>query len=334
MVMPNLHHALDRDAILRALSSFYGITTADGTPTTLFCSALIGSNDFITDKSILLQSGLAIFEDSGATGFVAGTGRITVSPAFSSPVLAGTGFYVLNASSAAAAIVLINLILTRIGDPSAHTLTSLTTKWGDIARSLDLIVGARWDVVGDLGTDIAAIIAYVDLIDDVTNGLVAIKAEVEGLAGAAMRGTDGAALAVSWTDVLATALGNYTATRAAYLDNLIGTVTTGSYNLPNDNAEHDVPGLTFAPANQIIDIELFMNNLAQTNTVREYVSDLVAAPQQIAAKVFPTAFDTGTKCVVLSFVQKNAAYKISLQATIAEGGVKAIPYRIMVRDLS
>jgi len=102
MVTQNLHRALDRDAILRALSSFYGITTADGTPTTLFCDALIGSNDFITGKTILLQSGLAILEDSGATAFDDTNGEITVSPAFSSPVLAGTGFYVLNASSAAA----------------------------------------------------------------------------------------------------------------------------------------------------------------------------------------------------------------------------------------
>jgi len=101
MVMPNLHQALDRDAILRALSSFYGITTADGNigGTTLFCSTLIGSNDFITNKSILLQSGLSIYEDNGATGFNPLTGQITVGTAFSSPVLAGTGFYVLNTAA-------------------------------------------------------------------------------------------------------------------------------------------------------------------------------------------------------------------------------------------
>jgi hypothetical protein len=102
----SLHHALDRDAIFRALSSFYGITTADGNVTTLICSALIGSNDFITDKTILLDSGASIFEDAGATVFDPGTGTIIVNPAFSSPVLAGTGFYVLNASSAALAIAL------------------------------------------------------------------------------------------------------------------------------------------------------------------------------------------------------------------------------------
>lgn len=48
---------------------------------------------------------------------------------------------------------------TSLGNPAAHTLTTIVAKWGDIARSLDLILGARWDVAGDLGTDIAAIIA-------------------------------------------------------------------------------------------------------------------------------------------------------------------------------
>jgi len=50
-------------------------------------------------------------------------------------------------------------LLIALGDPTGHTLASFTAKWGDIARSLDLILGARWDGAGDLGTDIAALIA-------------------------------------------------------------------------------------------------------------------------------------------------------------------------------
>ncbi|MCK4528012.1 hypothetical protein KAW18_11640 [candidate division WOR-3 bacterium] len=42
------------------------------------------------------------------------------------------------------------------------------------------------------GSKLLAIEGYTDKIDDGTNGLTAIKAEVEGLAGATMRGTDGA----------------------------------------------------------------------------------------------------------------------------------------------
>ena len=79
-----------------------------------------------------------------------------------------------------------------------------------------------------LKTLLDAISGYVDLIDDVTNGLIAIKAEVEGIGGVAMRGTDSAALASAWTAALATALGNYTAARAGYLDEL------AAANLPTD----------------------------------------------------------------------------------------------------
>ena len=113
----SIHHALDRDPILRAISSFYGITTTDGNPggTTLVCAALAGSNDFITNKAILIESGLAIFEDAGAIAFDPANGEITVSPAFSSPVLAGTSFYVLNAASAGLLAPVVPLIIMNQG---------------------------------------------------------------------------------------------------------------------------------------------------------------------------------------------------------------------------
>lgn len=76
-------------------------------------------------------------------------------------------------------------------------------------------------LIDTLQASATTIEGYTDLIDDATNGLAAIKAEVEGLAGEAMRGTDGAALAANWTAALATALGNYTAAKAAFLDEAI-----------------------------------------------------------------------------------------------------------------
>ena len=131
----SIHHALDRDPILRAISSFYGITSADGNPggTTLFCSALIGANDFITGKTILLQSGLAIFEGSGATGFISGTGQITVNPAFSSQVLAGAAFYVLNASSAATLPIVLGIVTNIFGLVNADLV--LTETGGTVTAS-------------------------------------------------------------------------------------------------------------------------------------------------------------------------------------------------------
>jgi hypothetical protein len=103
---------LAREELLRMLASYRGFTTNDGAPggNTLIDTNLIGSNDFITGKTILLESGLSMFESSGASGFVPGTGQITVAPVFSSQVLANTIFYVLNASSAAAVLALIALI--------------------------------------------------------------------------------------------------------------------------------------------------------------------------------------------------------------------------------
>jgi hypothetical protein len=51
-----------------------------------------------------------------------------------------------------------------VGSAQAGTLKSANARLGDVARSLDLILGARWDSSGDLGTDIAAIKAQTDLI--------------------------------------------------------------------------------------------------------------------------------------------------------------------------
>jgi len=129
---------------------------------------------------------------------------------------------------------LIDAVQADVGNPTGETLASISAKIGNIARSLDVVIGARWDSSGDLGTDIAQLLTYTDILDDATNGLAAIKAEVEGLGGVAMRGTDSAALASSWTGALATALGNYTAAlatalsaytaaKAAFLDEAVST---------------------------------------------------------------------------------------------------------------
>jgi len=145
-------------------------------------------------------------------------------------------------------------------------------------------------------------------VPDPTTVILAIKAEVDTL------------------------LARLTAARAGYLDNLIGTPVTGTFSLVNNILEQDF--LIFAAANQIIDLELDMVNLAQINTVREYVQTDGATYRQISAKAFPTAFDAGTTCVIISFVQKNSLYKITLQASVLEGGAKNVPYRYIVRDLS
>jgi hypothetical protein len=112
--------------------------------------------DFVTEKTILIMSGGWSQQDRGSVGFNPGNGTITVLPAFGGQILAGTLFRILNISTVELDVL---TILARIGDPSGDILTSLTDKWGDIARSLTLILGTRWDLAGDLGTDIAAILS-------------------------------------------------------------------------------------------------------------------------------------------------------------------------------
>lgn len=123
-----------------------------------------------------------------------------------------------------------------------------------------------------------------------------------------------------------------TPARAGYLDNLIGVVATGTFSLVNNTNEQDC--IVFNATTQLIDIELDMVNLTQSNTVREYVKVDGTNYRQISAKVFPTDFDTNTKCVTIAFPQKNSMYKITLQAAVLEGGARNVPYRYMTRDLA
>lgn len=100
--MTSKGHALAREELVRVLTAYSGITTADGAVggTTLIDANLIGRNDFITEKTILIMSGDAKDEDKGAASFAPLTGRITLQdPGFSAQIKAGTIFRVLNISS-------------------------------------------------------------------------------------------------------------------------------------------------------------------------------------------------------------------------------------------
>lgn len=49
----------------------------------------------------------------------------------------------------------------RLGNPLSDTLTTITAKLGNNVRSLYVMLGTRWDAAGDLGTDIANLLAAV-----------------------------------------------------------------------------------------------------------------------------------------------------------------------------
>jgi hypothetical protein len=125
-------HALAREELVRVLTAYTGITTIDGTPTTLIDSNLIGRNDFITEKTILIMTGDAQNEDRGGLSFDNTTGTITVVSDFidstgaPTPIVAGTIFRVLNISSTELDVA---LLLARIGLPTDPAGTTTIFAW-------------------------------------------------------------------------------------------------------------------------------------------------------------------------------------------------------------
>ncbi len=100
--MASKGHALAREALVRTLTAYSGITTEDGEAdgTTLVDSNLKGRNDFITEKTILIMSGDAKDEDKGALSFNSDTGIITLQgTGFNAQIKAGTIYRVLNIST-------------------------------------------------------------------------------------------------------------------------------------------------------------------------------------------------------------------------------------------
>ena len=137
-----------RSVVQRALVSFTGTTTSAGNAggSTLVCSALTSQADF-DRQQVIITSGAFTGKAADIQGATTG-GTVTVTPAYGAQIGAGVNFVIMTGLPSTA----------EIGDPSGHTLTTLTDKWGDIARSLDVILGARWDASGDLGTDIASLL--------------------------------------------------------------------------------------------------------------------------------------------------------------------------------
>ena len=120
-------YALARQQLLDTLTAYEGTTTADGAAggTTLVDSNLIGSTDYITEKTILIMDGPCAHQDRGASSFVAGTGTITC-PAFTAQITLGTTYRILNISSTQVDVL---DILTRIGTNADAAGTTTLFAW-------------------------------------------------------------------------------------------------------------------------------------------------------------------------------------------------------------
>ena len=188
-----------------------------------------GANSFVSMLAILYPGDPQNVDSKDITGFDNGTGEVTLAGAYkgvAAAIPAGVPYKIVTFRFVPAEVAAIKVVVDAI---LVDTSTTLEDKLDTIDGIVDdiladtatIVWGDITGIVADLGVfptaNYATLAAYVE---DIRTRLVAILADVTGIAGAAMRGTDGAALATAWTAALATALASYTAARAVYLDQL------------------------------------------------------------------------------------------------------------------
>jgi len=149
--MSSLAYALARSELIRVLTAYSGITTSDGAVggTTLYDANLIGKDSQkIVEKTILIMSGDADWEDKGAEAFDTGTGKITLQGAgFSAQIKAGTIYRILNISSVEIDVANIDTKIGTNGDAAGTTtlfawMAKLFAADTDVEAKLDTQKGA------------------------------------------------------------------------------------------------------------------------------------------------------------------------------------------------
>lgn len=160
----SLAHPLEvHDPKVGSLISYEGTTSAAGAGdgSTLICAALAALPDY-DGNQVIVTSGACIGQARDINGTTA-AGTVTAHLVFDAQIVAGVTFVIAAIrtvpAEVAALAVLVTALMADVGNPTGETIGNLADRFGDIARSLDLILGARWDGAGDLGTDIVAILA-------------------------------------------------------------------------------------------------------------------------------------------------------------------------------
>lgn len=115
-------------------------------------------------------------------------------------------------------------------------------------------------------------------------------------------------------------------------DILGSSVPTGTFTLANDALEQDA--IIFVAAKQIVHIRFDMNACVGTIIVREKEQVNAADYRQLSVKAYPADFDLGTKAISITHVCVGVLYKVTMQAQVAEGVARDIPYRYMAIDLT
>lgn len=164
-------------ALIAKQKTFHATGDGNVGGTTIICSEMAGLPDFDGNQIHIVDPDSNACDQARDIEGATTAGTITVKTAFDCQITENTAFIISGIRSTPVEVAnLETWIKATIGDPSGHTLTSLTAKWGDIARSLDLMLGARWDTAGDVGTDVANIIAAISGIQNNTRFTAAVPA--------------------------------------------------------------------------------------------------------------------------------------------------------------
>ena len=130
----------DIEQKLDDLAPVRSTTTANGIigGTTVIDNTRTEANNYWNGQMLLITSGAYRGQIREIVTWNLAASTFTVSPAFGGQILAGVTYKVL---ADLAADIETTEILARIGDPTAHTLASLTAKFGDNLQSLWTILG-------------------------------------------------------------------------------------------------------------------------------------------------------------------------------------------------
>lgn len=140
---------LTQPAAKTDLVLYEGVTTLDGNGggTTIIDSSLIGSNDFLTNVTLYINSGAADKEVRDISSFISASGTITISTAFSTQILSGISYKVLAIIPADVEVAVLQADVTII-KADTQTIEDATLKADPTAGSLSRFIASGGTALG------------------------------------------------------------------------------------------------------------------------------------------------------------------------------------------
>ena len=334
----NKHYALAREAILAALTAYTGVTTADGaTPAnnTLIDSNLIGENDFISGKSILIGAGVdASYEDKLAATFDSLTGGITVSSGYSAQIKLYTPFRVLNVSTGGVVSVLLNAILAAVGPTGPAQGLYYYGVVTEIPAPNEFTIPTLAGLGAAKFTDMSGIAPYYAFVfRDAAGGGAAPQGEYQPITnygtGSGTFSSDAFTVPLGIGDEILiihpflAKIMNF-----AGLPPHVGT-TPGNWQ----TAEADIVSIGAVLTNyKLHSLVLDINNLVGTVTIRMY-QDVVGTERRCYQQAFTVAVDGPGLWIVNGTVGIHEILRVTAQSDAVADNTKAIGYDYMIEAM-